>query len=244
MTGAFWLLLAAAWAGAQNALAGGGTFVTLPALLLWGLDPLSANVTSTVALFPSQVVSGMASRRSVVGPPGLPAPLLLGIAGVGGLAGAGLLLVTPVAVFTRLVPWLVLFATGVFAWGSYVRRPLVGEWRRPRTAAAVQGLIGVYGGYFGGGIGFLILALLTGAGVSLRAAGATKNALAAVINLGAVLVFVLSPAVQWQAAALVCVGSTAGGFAGSWALQRLPERVLRGTVVVIGLVLAAGLFLR
>ena len=239
-----WLVLAAAWAGAQNALAGGGTFVTLPALLLWGLDPLTANVTSTVALFPSQVVSGWANRRMVVGPPGLPAPALLAIAGVGGLVGAGLLLATPVAVFTRLIPWLVLFATAVFAWGSYVRKPVVSARARPRMAAGVQGLIAIYGGYFGGGIGFLILALLTGTGVSLRAAGATKNALAAVINLGAVLVFVLSPAVQWRAAALVCGGSIVGGLAGAWALQRIPERLLRGLVVAIGVLLAAGLFAR
>ena len=239
-----WLVLAAAWAGAQNALAGGGTFVTLPALLLWGLDPLTANVTSTVALFPSQVVSGWANRRMVVGPPGLPAPALLAIAGVGGLVGAGLLLATPVAVFTRLIPWLVLFATAVFAWGSYVRKPVVSAQVRPRMAAGAQGLIAIYGGYFGGGIGFLILALLTGTGVSLRAAGATKNALAAVINLGAVLVFVLSPAVQWRAAALVCGGSIVGGLIGSWALQRIPERLLRGLVVAIGVLLAVGLFAR
>ena len=239
-----WLVLAAAWAGAQNALAGGGTFVTLPALLLWGLDPLTANVTSTVALFPSQVVSGWANRRMVVGPPGLPAPALLAIAGVGGLVGAGLLLATPVSVFTRLIPWLVLFATAVFAWGSYVRKPVVSAQVRPRMAAGAQGLIAIYGGYFGGGIGFLILALLTGTGVSLRAAGATKNALAALINLGAVLVFVLSPAVQWRAAALVCGGSIVGGLAGSWALQRIPERLLRGLVVAIGVLLAAGLFAR
>lgn len=237
-------MLAAAWAGAQNALAGGGTFVTLPALLLFGLDPLSANVTSTVALFPSQVVSGWASRRLIVGPPGLPVRWLLGIACFGGLLGAALLLATPVAVFSRLVPWLVLFATAVFAWGSYFRRARVGPGVRAPVAAGLQGLIAIYGGYFGGGIGFLILALLTGAGVSLRAAGATKNALAAVINLGAVLVFALSPAVQWRAAGLICVGSIAGGIAGSWALQRLPEKVLRGGVVVIGLLLAAGLFWR
>ncbi len=248
MSASLWLLLAAAWAGAQNALAGGGTFVTLPALLLFGLDPLTANVTSTVALFPSQVVSGIASRKLIAGPPGLSPGWLLGIAGAGGLVGAGLLLATPVAVFTRLIPWLVLFATGVFAWGSYFRRATVGSGVRPGVApgvaAGAQALIGVYGGYFGGGIGFLILAMLTGAGVSLRSAGATKNALAAVINLGAVLVFALSPAVRWQAAAIICAGSVAGGFAGSWALQRLPERVLRGGVVVIGLLLAAGLFLR
>ena len=238
------LLLAGAWAGAQNALAGGGTFVTLPALLLAGLDPLAANVTSAVALFPSQVVSGWASRRMVAGPPGLSAPRLLAVAAVGGLLGAVLLLATPVSIFTQLIPWLVLFATAVFAWGSYGPRPAAAPRPRPALAAGLQGLIALYGGYFGGGIGFLILAVLSSAGVPIRSAGATKNALAAVINAGAVLIFVLSPAVQWGPAALVCVGSVLGGVAGSWALRRAPERWLRAGVVVLGLLLTAGLMAR
>lgn len=242
------LFLAAMWAGAQNALAGGGAFVTLPALLLAGLDPVSANVTSTVALVPSQFASAYAGRALVIGPPGLPVGRLLVVAAVGGLLGAVLLLVTPVALFTRLIPWLVLFATLVFAHASYGsslrRQPVGGVVPRPGVAALLQGLIAVYGGYFGGGIGFMILAVLMRAGVSLRSAGATKNALAATINATAVLVFVLSPAIRWDAAAPMCAGAIIGGVIGTWGLRRLPERWLRAGIVVLGLVLTVALFLR
>lgn len=239
------LFAAAVLAGAQNALAGGGSFVTLPALLLAGLDPLGANVTSTVALFPGQALSGWAGRGLVAGPAGLSVRMLCGLSLVGGAVGAVLLLVTPAPVFARMLPWLVLFATAVFAWGSFVRRsgqagPRLGR----RGAIGAQAAVAVYGGYFGGGIGFLMLALLTASGLAMREAGATKNLLAAVINVSALGVFVLSPDVAWGLAGIVAVGSTLGGLGGVWLLRRVPERVLRGGVVAAGLALTVGLFLR
>ncbi len=238
------LLAAGLFAGAQNALAGGGSFITLTALLLAGLDPRAANVTSTVALFPSQALSGWAGREMVAGLPRLPFRTLFALAVLGGLAGAGLLLVTPGAFFARLVPWLVLFATSVFAWGSYVRKSGPSAPLPPSVTVPVAFAIAVYGGYFGGGIGFMLIAVLTSAGLVLRSAGATKNALAGIINLGAVAVFLLSSDVRWLEAASLCAGSIAGGFAGVWALRRVPERVLRGGVIVLGLLLTIGLFLR
>ncbi len=238
------LLAAGLCAGAQNALAGGGSFTTFSALLLAGLDPRTANVTSTVALFPSQALSGYAGRAMVAGTARLSFPALCALAILGGVTGAALLLVTPAAFFARLVPWLVLFATGVFAWGSYFRRPAVTASLSPGASVAAAFAIAVYGGYFGGGIGFMLLAMLTSAGLAVRAAGATKNALAGVINLGAVAVFLLSPGVRWAAAAALLLGSLAGSVVGVWALRRVPERVLRGGVVVLGLLLTLGLFLR
>lgn len=238
------LLAAGLFAGAQNALAGGGSFITFTALLLAGIDPRAANVTSTVALFPSQAVSGFTGRQMVTGTPTLSVRRLGALAVLGGLVGAGLLLVTPSGFFTRLVPWLVLFATSVFAWGSYFRKPGAGAGLTPSASVASAFAIAVYGGYFGGGIGFMLMAVLTSAGLAVRAAGATKNALAGVINLGAVAVFLLSADVHWGAAAALCAGSVAGGFGGVWALRRVPERVLRGGVVVLGGLLTVGLFLR
>src|SRR3954466_16163781 len=117
------LLLAGLWAGAQNALAGGGSFITLPALILAGLDPRAANITSTVALFPGQVTTGLAGRTMVSGAQRLSFRALFIISLAGGTLGALLLLATPAAFFARLVPWLVLFATAMFAWGSFARRP-------------------------------------------------------------------------------------------------------------------------
>lgn len=239
------LFAASALAGAMNALAGGGSFVTFPALLLAGLDPRAANITSTVALFPGQAVSGWVGRGMVAGTPGLSVRALVAVSVLGGAAGAVLLLATSAAFFARLVPWLVLFATGVFAWGSFLRRPSPAEARMAAVpAGVVQFLIAVYGGYFGGGIGFLMLAALTAAGLAVRAAGATKNLLAGVINAGGVCVFLFSPDVHWREAAVVCVGAILGGLGGTWLLRRLPERVLRAGVVAIGIALTVGLFLR
>ena len=235
---------AAILAGAMNALAGGGSFITFPALLLTGLDARAANITSTIALFPGQVSTGLAGRRLVTGVPDLPFRAMVGISLVGGVIGALLLLATPAAFFARLVPWLVLFATGVFAWGSFRRPPAGGRHLGRGLAAGLQFLISIYGGYFGGGIGFLMLAALTAAGLPVRNAGATKNVLAGVMNASAVLVFLFSPDVAWVQAAIVAVGAIGGGLAGAWALRRVNERLLRAGVVVVGVLLTIGLFVR
>lgn len=238
------LFLAALWAGIQNALAGGGSFLTLPALMLTGMDARAANITSTIALFPGQVATGMTGRRQASGVSGLSFTALFLISLVGGVIGAIILLVTPSGVFARLVPWLVLFATAVFAWGSFGRRP-GSEPHIGKTGAAVaQFLISVYGGYFGGGIGFLMLAALSAAGMAVRAAGATKNVLAAVMNASAVLVFVFSPAVHWLEAAIACAGAVIGGVAGGLVLNWIPEKALRVLVVAIGLALTLALFFK
>ncbi len=238
------VVAAGLWAGLQNALAGGGSFVTLPALIVSGMTPLAANITSTVALFPGQVVSGWAGRRLVTGASRLPFSVLFGVSVVGGALGGVLLLVTPSSVFTRLVPWLVLFATTVFAWGSFFRRAEETTPHLPPLAAAfVQFLIAIYGGYFGGGIGFLMMAALTMAGLPTRNAGATKNALAGVMNAAAVAIFVASSLLHWREAIALGVGAIVGGLAGVWALHRVNERVLRIAIVCIGVALTIGLFL-
>ena len=245
ITGALLLLLASIWAGAQNSLAGGGSFVTFPALVLAGIDVRAANITSTVALFPSQMISGWQTRHLAEAPPAVSLRALVGVSLVGGAIGAALLLSTPPGFFARLVPFLVLFATLVFAWGSFGRKPGAAAIRlSPAATLGVQTAIAIYGGYFGGGIGFMMVAALSVAGVAVRAASAAKNILAAVMNAAAVLVFAFSPDVHWAAAAIVCLGSTAGAFAGAWLLARVPERVLRAGVVGLGLALTVGLFLR
>jgi uncharacterized membrane protein YfcA len=238
------LFLASLWAGTQNALAGGGSFITLPSLMLTGMDARAANITSTVALFPAQVATGWTGRKHVQGAAGLPFRVLVLISLVGGALGAVLLLVTPPSFFARLVPWLVLFATAVFAWGSFGPRregpPRLGRF----SAAGAHFCTSVYGGYFGGGIGFLMLAALTAAGVMMRAAGATKNVLAAVMNASAVLIFVTSPEVRWIQAGVSGAGAIVGGIAGGLMLQKVNEKALRFGVVLIGITLTIGLFVR
>ena len=239
------VLVAGLWAGLQNTLAGGGSFITLPALIVAGMSPLAANITSTVALFPGQVTAGLAGRSLVSGIGKLSFRALFVLSLAGGAAGGLLLLNTPPTLFARLVPWLVLFATAVFAWGSFRSKPPDGETHiGSRTAAAAQFLIGIYGGYFGGGIGFLMLAALTLAGLSTRNAGATKNALASVMNAAAVVLFVFSPQVHWLQAAVLGAGAIVGGLAGTWALKRVNERGLRIAIVCVGVALTIGLFVR
>ena len=135
MTALIVLFIASMWAGTQNALAGGGSFITLPSLMLTGMDARAANITSTVALFPAQLVTGFTGRVDAKSPPGLTMRTLVLISLVGGGIGALILLATPPAMFARLVPWLVLFATALFAWGSFFRR--LG--RRDRGPAAAVG---------------------------------------------------------------------------------------------------------
>ena len=238
------LFVVAAWAGAQNALAGGGSFVTLPALILSGLDARAANIASTLALFPGQVTTGWMGRRSVSGIGKLSFLALALISLAGGVVGAILLISTPSSFFARLVPWLVLFATGLFAYGSFGPRST--EQSRqldPRMAGLIQFFIAIYGGYFGGGIGFLMLAALTAAGLAVRVAGATKNVLASVMNAAAVAIFVFTPHIPWLRVGVVCAGAMAGGYVGALLLQRVDEKLIRGFVVVLGLALTVGLFL-
>ena len=194
MTALIVLFIAAMWAGTQNALAGGGSFITLPSLMLTGMDARAANITSTVALFPAQLVTGFTGRADAQEParPDHADPVLISL--VGGGIGAVILLATPPSVFARLVPWLVLFATALFAWGSFFRRSVDEVEGRlpPWGMALIQFLIAVYGGYFGGGIGFLMMAALTMTGIAVRNAGALKNILAGMANASAVAIFVFS----------------------------------------------------
>ena len=233
------------WAGLQNALAGGGSFVTLPALIISGMSPLAANITSTVALFPGQVASGWAGRALVSGADKVSFKALFMISLAGGALGGLLLLNTPSSVFTHLVPWLVLFATSVFAWGNLFRNPNAKNVHLSSKGTAItQFLIAIYGGYFGGGIGFLMLAALTMAGMPTRNAGATKNALASVMNASAVMLFVTSPLVHWPQAISLSIGAMAGGLAGSWTLHRVNEKLLRIAIVGLGIALSIGLFIK
>lgn len=239
------IFLAGLWAGLQNSLAGGGSFVTLPTLILSGMTPLAANITSTVALFPGQVTTGLAGRKLVTGAGRLPFWGLFAISVLGGALGALLLLKTPSAVFARLVPWLVLFATAVFAWGSFFRKPGDASGHLgPIGTALAQFMIAIYGGYFGGGIGFLMMAALTMAGLQIRNASATKNMLASVMNASAVVLFVTSPQLHWREAVVLGIGAIVGGLLGSWALHRVNEKVLRIAIVCLGVALTIGLFVK
>lgn len=242
-----WVLLALAgiWAGIQNAVAGGGSFITLPALIFTGLDARVANITSTVALSVGQVTTGWGGRKAVEGVPGLPVWVMLAIAIIGGLVGAQLILLTPARVFADMVPWLILAATALFAWGSFGPKP-----KEPRAPIAPLasgfGLFvsAIYGGYFGGGNGIILVTVLTAAGLAIRAASATKNVMAAIINVAALGLFIFSPEVEWSKAIVLGAGAMIGGAIGNVVLARINERLLRIVIVLIGVALSVLLFLR
>ena len=217
---------------------------SLPALMFTGMDARAANITSTIALFPAQLASGWTGRRQVSGLAALSFRMLVAISLVGGGIGAILLLITSPSFFARLVPFLVLFATTVFAWGSFAPKRARGGKLHRQGAIVTQLLISIYGGYFGGGIGFLMLAALTAAGLAIHTAGATKNVLAGIMNASAVAIFVFSPEVRWFQAGVSGLGAAGGGVIGALMLSRVSEKPLRLLVVLIGIALTIGLFLR
>lgn len=237
------LFFVAMWAGAQNALAGGGSFLTLPTLMLTGMDARAANITSCAALFPAQIATGWAGRKLSSGANGLSLRSLFFISITGGAVGAAILLLTPPAFFARLVPWLVLFATAIFGYGSFLRKPGDAHVHLGASGAGVtQFFISVYGGYFGGGIGFLMVAALTMAGQNVRTASATKNVLAGVMNASAVAIFLFSPDLHWLQAVVTSLGATIGGLIGARLLHHINDKWLRFIVIVIGVLLTIGLF--
>jgi uncharacterized protein len=239
-----WLLLFASglWAGIQNALAGGGSFITLPALMFSGLDARAANITSAVALLPGQLVAGMRGSRMATGLGTLTLPHMVLISLAGGGLGAVLILITPASTFANMVPWLVLVATGLFAWGSFGPKQLqIHLGARSTTLGLFTS--SVYGGFFGGGNSIILLALLTLGGMAVRTASAAKNMLTAAINVAAVGVFMLSPAVDASKAVGVGLGALAGSWIGAHLLPYINEKLLRVFVIVVGLALAVGLSL-
>ena len=236
--------LAAFGAGVLNAIAGGGSFLTFPALVFAGVPAVAANATSAIAVSPGYLGSTLGFRPELRT---LPAALLrreVGIAGLGGLLGAGLLLLTPAKVFSGIVPWLLLLATALFALGPYIAR-LSGGAGHPRWR--LPGLLGVsiYGGYFNGGLGILLMALYTLTGESrLNTVNALKNLNSFVLSLLSVAAFAAAGAIVWPQALWMMVGATLGGWAGARLARRLPVKWVRALVIATGLVMSAVFFSR
>lgn len=238
------LLTAAFLAGAMNAVAGGGSFLTLPALIYAGVPPVAANATGTVALLPGYA-SGLYGYRQDLTPVGEVGLLLLALVSLaGGLAGAGLLLVTPDAVFRGIVPWLLLAATGLFAFGGALAARLRAVGLHGRGALlSTLFVVSVYGGYFNGGLGILLLAQLSLFGMTnLNAMNGLKNLFSTVLTAIAVVAYALGGAVDWPKAALMVLAAVAGGYVGARLGRRIPQRVLRGGIIAIGLTMSALFF--
>ena len=250
------LLVSAVGAGVMNSLAGGGTLLTFPTLLAIGVSPVVANATNAVALVPGSFSAGWTYRREI-GSYGRRVLIALVASSVlGGCVGALLVAVAGDALFRKLVPWLILSATALFV----IQEPLR-IWRERHSTptesmqtlddrhtwvlAAAHFLVSVYGGFFGAGMGILMLAELGFAGLSnIHQMNGLKNFGAAFINLTAAVTFVAGGFVSWGLALLMMVGSTFGGWAGARFAQRIGQRPVRWTVVAIGLLSGVLTFIR
>jgi uncharacterized membrane protein YfcA len=240
------LVVSAFCAGILNAIAGGGSFLTFPALMLAGVPPVDANATSTVAVCPGALASALGYRRELRGLTDFNLKRFVAVSLVGGLLGALLLLSTPQRVFAALVPWLLLFATVLFAFGPTVSAAIRRRMRLGETPIlATQFLIAIYGGYFGGGIGILMLAMLGVFGMTdLHAMNGVKALLSGCLNAVAVVAFVIGGAVHWPEAMVMTAAAVTGGYAGAAIGRRIPPRVLRGFVIVVGLTMSAAFFMK
>jgi len=247
---AIFLFFAAAIAGTLNAVAGGGTFISFPALLTTGMPAVEANATNTVALWPGLAASTGAYLKRLSVPQRLLVPLLL-TSVAGGLAGSLLLLKTPQRVFLHLIPWLLLSGTLLFAFGNQIRS-LAGKshadlgtmsWKEITLASIVEVLVSIYGGYFGAGIGFMLLGMLAAMGIrDIHAMGAIRTLLSVVINAAAVLTFILAGAVFWPHCLVMIAGASAGGWFGAHYAQKADPRKVRVVVIAIGLAMTAYYF--
>ncbi|MEU0957262.1 sulfite exporter TauE/SafE family protein [Streptomyces niveus] len=255
------VLLVGVVAGTLNAVGGGGTFVALPALVATGLSPVTANASSTIALVPGALAGAWVYRRELAPVGGTSTSALTTTSVIGGALGAGLLLLLPSASFGAAVPWLLAFATVLLAFGRPVSRVLstgsTGSGAAtgaggavalsPRTVLIAQFLVAVYGGYFGGAVGIMMLAFWSiGLGLDTAAGNPMRIAQIAALNLSATALFLVASDALRTPAVLVAmlVGAVIGGFAGAHLARRLPARLLRGIILTVAVSMTVLYFLR
>ena len=254
------LFFAAVLAGIINSVAGGGSFITFPALIFAGIPPILANTTNTAAVWPGTVASTVAYRKAFTRE-ARRLLLPLTITGViGGILGARILLKTPPATFIRIVPWLLLGATLLFVFSGRItgwirgRANLksgqsVGGSGTPRPLMAgllfLELLISIYVGYFGAGVGILFLSLLALMGMEdIHAMNGMKTLLVSIVNGTALATFILARMVVWPQALLMLVGALIGGYGGAWVAQKMNPQHVRWLVIAIGFAMSAYFFIR
>lgn len=238
--------MAAFCAGAMNSVAGGGTFFSFPALLAAGVPPVAANASNSVALWPASLSGAWAYRTELARYKRYLIPMGI-VSFIGGIGGGLLLLATKDATFSKLIPWLLLFATVLFAFSGRISAMLRGtEAGKPGnspTALAGQAVVSVYGGFFGAGMGILMLASLAMAGHDdVHEINAIKNLLSAIIYSVTVLTFVIAGAVDWPYTLIMLATATLGGYWGARIARKIPALWLRRFIIVVGFTLTAFYF--
>jgi uncharacterized membrane protein YfcA len=238
--------------GAVNSVAGGGGFIAFPALLFTGMPPVNANATNTIALWPGTLASSWAYRKSLSRELFNSLLPLIVITFCGSILGSVLLLRTPQATFLKMVPWLLLGATLLFTFGgrvtSWVKQHHSTQGPSRITVigvALVQLCVAIYIGYFGAGVGFVMLALLTMMGIeNIHSMNGMKTALATCGNGVAIVMFVFAHAIIWPQALLMIGGAALGGYGGAHYAQKLDQKVVRFIVIALGATMTAYFFWR
>lgn len=243
-------------AGALNSVAGGGSFISFPALLFAGVPPIPANATNTAAVWPGGVASTLAYRNAFTPDARRLLPPLLVTGVIGGILGAGILLHTPPATFLRILPWLLLGATLIFmvsgrltAWVRSRAGHAPGEKGSAKALVvavlAMELVVAIYVGYFGAGAGILTLALLALLGIeSIHTLNGMKTLLVSVINGVAIVTFIWARVIVWPEAVLMLVGASAGGYAGAYYAQKANPLYVRWLVIAVGFLVSAYFFWR
>lgn len=241
--------------GLLNAIAGGGSFFTLGALIFVGVPPIIANATGTAALLPGYIASAWRFRRDIKCPQGMSFVLVGIIALLGGYLGAEVLLLTDAALFSQLVPWLILFATFAFIFGPKVVQKYAAtesnndnklHFNKARLYfnASLLFLVCVYGGYFNGGLGIILLAALSLMGLgNLQSINGFKNVISALLTLIAVFVYWQGDSIDTEYLLLLSVMAVLGGYVGAVISYRIPAHYLRGFIIVVGLLLTLKFYL-
>jgi len=231
--------------GVMNAVAGGGRFVAFPALLLIGIPAIAANVTTTVATVPGQFASVWAYRHDIRAATKFDVRLLLAVSVAGGLLGAAILLETPSAVFAGVLPWLMLLATAIFVFGNFAPKTVLQRFTiGTRGVLVAQFAIAIYGGYFGAGIGFMMLAALTLYGMrDIHAMNGLKLVLALCMTLVSSAAFVYAGKVYWTEALIMCVATLIGGYGGALGAKQVRPELIKVFIALLGASLTAYFFI-
>ena len=241
------LVLAGLLAGSINALAGGGTLISFPALMWVGVPPVMSNATATLTALPGYVASAWAYRHDLRAEGALRLRSILCVTALGGLIGAGLLLITPGDTFVGIVPWLLLSATALFALGPGLVRAVRSRNIEPAgsgLSAIAIGLVAAYGGYFNGGLGIMLLAVFGLIGFeNLHGMNGLKNLLSALLSVVSVATYATAGLIAWDSALVLALATTLGGYIGARYARRIKHMdLLRGVIIGIGVIMTVVFF--
>ena len=226
-------------AGIINSIAGGGSFLTFPALVFTGVPTIAANATSAVAVFPGYLSGALGFSKELKEYPKSKFLLLITLSIMGGIGGSLLLLITPASVFSYIIPWLLGFATLLFAFGDFVAK-----WAKKNSNS--NGFLGnlttlivcIYGGYFNGGLGIILLALFSTLGMrDIHLMNGLKNIMSFALSAASVVTFAIAGIVFWQQAIIMMIAATIGGYFGVVVARKLSKNTIRMIIVIIGLIM-------